>query len=142
MVATGDGSLTARGTRFQVRNEGAGAIGNLLEGSVKVTSQADRRQLKPGEQARYRAGAMGIDVRQIDPTATTSWPQGHLDFSGLPLAEALAKATRYSAGKMSMCAPTQADFPASVSLRNCSTAGDDAGLLPAPPVAEGRRETP
>src|SRR3546814_13146836 len=97
VVATGDGSVTALGTRFQVRNEGAGAIVTLLEGSVEVASQTDRRQLKPGEQARYGAGAMGIDGRPTDPTATTGWMQGRLDFRGRPPAEELAEAKRYYA---------------------------------------------
>src|SRR3546814_10289167 len=46
-----------------------------------------------------------IDVRQIDPTATTSWLQGRLDFSGLPLAEAIAEANRYSAVKLRLGDP-------------------------------------
>src|SRR3546814_7268470 len=117
VVATGDGSVTALGTRFQVRNEGAGAIVTLLEGSVEVTSQADRRQLKPGEQARYGAGAMGIDVRQIDPPATTSWLQGRLDFSGLPLAEAISEANRYSGVKLRLGDPRLADLPVGGSFR-------------------------
>src|SRR3546814_2535012 len=60
---------------------------------------------------------MGIDVRQIDPTATTSWLQGRLDFSGLPLAEAIAEANRYSAVKLRLGDPRLADLPVGGSLR-------------------------
>src|SRR3546814_10885657 len=46
VVATGDGSVTALGTRFQVRNEGAGAIVTLLEGSVEVRSEEHTSELQ------------------------------------------------------------------------------------------------
>src|SRR3546814_19605079 len=70
---------------------------------------------------------MGIDVPQIDPTATTSWMQGRLDFSGLPLAEAIAEANRYSAVKLRLGDPRLADLPVGGSFRT----GANAGIAPA-----------
>src|SRR3546814_20058884 len=70
---------------------------------------------------------MGIDVRQIDPTATTSWLQGRLDFSGLPLAEAIDEANRYSAVKLRLGDPRLADLPVGGSFRT----GDNAGIAAA-----------
>src|SRR3546814_16190661 len=60
---------------------------------------------------------MGIDVRPIDPTATTSWLQGRLDFSGLPLAEAIAEPNRYSAVTLRRGDPRLADLPVAVGFR-------------------------
>src|SRR3546814_2905377 len=70
---------------------------------------------------------MGIDVRQIDPTATTSWLQGRLDFSGLPLAEAIAEANRYSSVKLRLGDPRLADLPVGGSFRT----GDNAVIAAA-----------
>src|SRR3546814_10040974 len=70
---------------------------------------------------------MCIDGRQIDPTATTSWLQGRLDFSGLPLAEAIAEANRYSAVKLRLGDPRLADLPVGGSFRT----GDNAGIAAA-----------
>lgn len=127
VVTTGGGSVTALGTRFQVRHEGADAIVTLLEGSVEVARQAERKRLVPSEQARYGTGDAGIAVRRIDPAAATSWMQGRLDFSGLPLAEAVAEANRYSAVKLRLGDPRLASLPVGGSFR----AGDNAGIAEA-----------
>jgi len=127
VVVAGDGSVTALGTRFQVRSEPGEATVTLLEGRVEVAAQHSRRQLAPGEQARYGGNASGVRVRQVDPVAAASWTLGRLDFSGLPLAEAVAEANRYSAAKLRLGDPSLAALPVGGSFR----IGDNAAIAAA-----------
>lgn len=127
VVVAGDGSVTALGTRFQVRNETGEAMVTLLEGRVEVAAQQARRQLAPGEQARYGGDAAGVRVRQVDPVAVASWTLGRLDFSGLPLAEAVAEANRYSEVKLRLGDPGLAELPVGGSFR----IGDNAAIAAA-----------
>lgn len=127
LVTAGDGSTVALGTRFEVRNEDGVALVTLLEGRVEVTARDEQRQLAPGEQARYGAGTAGISVRRVDTAAITSWMRGRLDFSGLPLAQALSEANRYSAVKLRLGDPKLAALPVGGSFR----AGDNAAIAAA-----------
>jgi transmembrane sensor len=126
-VIAGDGSVTDLGTQFQVRNENGTATVTLLQGAVEVAAEDERKQLVPGEQARYGASTAGIDVRQVDPAAITSWMRGRLDFSGLPLAQAVVEANRYSAVKLRLGDPELAGLPVGGSFR----AGDNAAIAAA-----------
>ena len=126
-VIAGDGSVTDLGTQFQVRNENGTATVTLLHGLVEVVAEDERKQLVPGEQARYGAGTAGINVHWVDPAAITSWMRGRLDFSGLPLAQAVAEANRYSAIKLRLGDPGLASLPVGGSFR----AGDNAAIAAA-----------
>lgn len=126
-VIAGDGSVTDLGTRFQVRDEDGEAAVTLLQGRVEVVAQDERRQLSPGEQARYGGAAAGISVHRVDTAAITSWMRGRLDFSGLPLAQAVAEANRYSAIKLRLGDPRLARLPVGGSFR----AGDNEAIAAA-----------
>lgn len=124
VVVAGDGSVTALGTQFQVRNEMGMAVVTLLEGRVEVAMPAARKELSPGQQARYGVDVAGISVRQVDPAALTGWTQGRLDFNGLPLEEAVAEANRYSAVKIRLGDPALAGLLVGGSFQ----AGDNAAI--------------
>jgi transmembrane sensor len=128
-VIAGDGSITDLGTRFQVRDDDGVAAVTLLRGRVEVVAQDERRQLSPGEQACYGTGAgtAGISVRRVDTDAITSWTRGRLDFSGLPLAQAVAEANRYSTVKLRLGDPSLESLPVGGSFR----AGDNAAIAAA-----------
>jgi transmembrane sensor len=126
-VIAGDGSVTDLGTQFQVRNENGTATVTLLQGAVEVAAEDERKQLVPGEQARYGASTDGINVHRVDPATITSWMRGRLDFSGLPLAQAVAEANRYSAVKLRLGDPELASLPVGGSFR----AGDNAAIAAA-----------
>jgi transmembrane sensor len=111
VVTAGDGSVTDLGTRFAIRDDSGTAIVTLLQGRVEIAARDERRQLTPGEQARYGARVAGISVRKVDPTAVTAWLRGRLDFNGMPLAQAIADANRYSAVKLRLGNPKLADMP-------------------------------
>lgn len=127
VVTAGDGSIVDLGTQFEVRKENGAAIVTLLEGRVEVAARDERKQLVPGEQARYGARIAGISVHKVDPTAVTAWLRGRLDFNGMPLAEAIADANRYSAVKLRLGDPKLADMPVGGSFR----AGDNAAIAAA-----------
>lgn len=127
VVTAGDGSVTDLGTRFDVRDDSGTAIVTLLQGRVEVTAQDERKQLTPGEQARYGVRVTGISVRKVDPTAVTAWLHGRLDFNGMPLGQAIADANRYSAIKLRLGDPKLADMPVGGSFR----AGDNAAIAAA-----------
>ncbi len=127
VVIAGDGSVTALGTRFAIRDDSATAIVTLLQGRVEIVTRDERRQLTPGEQARYGGRTTGISVRKVDPAAATAWLRGRLDFNGMPLAQAIADANRYSAVKLRLGDPKLADMPVGGSFR----AGDNAAIAAA-----------
>jgi transmembrane sensor len=127
VVTAGDGSVTDLGTRFAIRGDSGTAIVTLLQGRVEIAARDVRKQLTPGEQARYGARIPGISVRRVDPTAVTAWLRGRLDFNGMPLAQAIADANRYSAVKLRLGDPKLADMPVGGSFR----AGDNAAIAAA-----------
>lgn len=127
VVSAGGGTVTALGTQFQVREESRTAAVTLLQGSVEVALAAERKLLVPGDQATYGSAGPGIRVRQVDPAAVSGWTQGRLDFSGLPLAEAVAEANRYSTVKLRLGDPALADLPVGGSFR----IGDNAAIASA-----------
>jgi transmembrane sensor len=127
VVTAGDGRVTDLGTRFAIRDDGGMAIVTLLQGRVEIAARDERRELTPGEQARYGGPIAGISVRKVDPAAVTAWLRGRLDFNGMPLAQAIADANRYSAVKLRLGDPKLADMPVGGSFR----AGDNAAIAAA-----------
>jgi len=127
VVTAGDGSVTDLGTRFAVRDNNGTATVTLLQGRVEIASGDARKQLAPGEQACYGARIAGISVRKVDPAAVTAWMRGRLDFNGMPLAQAIADANRYSTVKLRLGDPSLADMPVGGSFR----AGDNAAIATA-----------
>ncbi len=99
VVHTGLGTVTALGTRFQVRRDADDAVVTLLRGSVAITQGQNRRTLVPNEQARL-SDKGGITVRTIDPAQVSGWLDGWLHFSNTTLADVVAEANRYSARKL------------------------------------------
>jgi transmembrane sensor len=140
VVITAEGSITDLGTKFQVRNEDGVDTVTLLQGRVEVAARDEQKHLVPGEQARYGASIPGIRVRQVDPATMTSWMRGRLDFSGLPLAQAVAEANRYSAVKLRLGDPRLADLPVGGSFRTGDNASIAAALSAVFPVRVARSD--
>ncbi|MCD9026700.1 FecR domain-containing protein [Luteimonas sp. BDR2-5] len=104
VVKVGEGSVTALGTRFQVRREADATLVTLLEGSVEVAFGQQRHLLRPDEQARLSA-ADGLVVARIDPDAVSGWLDGWLRFRATPLEQVIAEANRYSPRKLRLGSP-------------------------------------
>jgi transmembrane sensor len=122
VVELGEGTVTALGTRFQVRRDAQASVVTLLEGKVEVASGEARRVLRPNEQARL--SATGIAVQTIDAGQVDGWVEGWLTFSDAPLGRVVADANRYSLRKLRLAAPGLAELRLSGRFR----AGDSAAI--------------
>lgn len=121
VVHTGMGTVTALGTRFQVRRDADDAVVTLLRGSVAITRGQDRRTLVPNEQARLSA-TDGIAVRTIDPAQVSGWLDGWLHFRNATLGEVVAEANRYSTRKLRLADPKLAALRIQGNFRTGDTA--------------------
>ena len=103
VVTAGATSVTALGTRFDVRREGRGASVTLVRGAVEVRErpqggQARVWRLAPGQHVATQATAPA--PRRVDVDAATSWTTGRLIFHAVPLREAVAEFNRYERQKI------------------------------------------
>lgn len=126
VVSIGEDTVTALGTRFQVRREPDSTIVTLLEGSVEVAHGDERHVLKPNERA-ILSTRMGIAIAPIDPDAATGWLEGWLRFRAAPLAEVIVEANRYSEQRLRLGDPRLADVQLSGNFR----AGDNGSIADA-----------
>lgn len=126
VVSIGEDTVTALGTRFQVRRDPDGTIVTLLKGSVEVARGDERYVLKPGERAILSAKT-GIAIASIDPASAMAWLDGWLRFRGAPLAEVIAEANRYSGRKLRLGDPRLA----SVQLSGNFHASDNVSIADA-----------
>lgn len=126
VVRAGEDTVTALGTRFQVRREADSTIVTLLEGSVKVAHGDEQYVLRPNERAALSART-GVTIASIDPEFATGWLDGWLRFRGAPLAKVIAEANRYSRQKLRLGDPRLAG----VKLSGNFHAGDNASIAEA-----------
>lgn len=126
VVRAGEGTVTALGTRFQVRSDAGAVTITLLEGSVEVARGSERRILRPNERAHLAAGT-GIAVQPVDPERASGWLDGWLRFRNAPLEEVVAEANRYSVRKLRLSDPELAGIVLSGNFH----AGDSASIASA-----------
>lgn len=103
VVTAGETSVTALGTRFDVRRDGGGATVTLVRGAVEVRQTASGKssqvwRLAPGQRVATRAAAAA--PRPVDVESATSWTSGRLIFRATPLREAVAEFNRYERHKI------------------------------------------
>lgn len=134
VVQAGGGSVTALGTRFQVRRHDGLSIVTLLEGSVEVRDgEGHTVVLKPEEQARFDDSGGAISVRRVDPEAATGWTRGWLIFHQETLGYAVGEVNLYSQRQLRLDDPTLAELPISGNFRigdSSAIAQALAALLP------------
>lgn len=126
VVSVGEDTVTALGTRFQMRSELDSTIVTLLQGSVEIAHGAERYRLHPDEQA-VISSRTGVSIAPIDPESADAWLDGWLRFRGTPLAEVIAEANRYSPRKLRLGDPRLANVQLSGTFR----AGDSASIADA-----------
>jgi transmembrane sensor len=107
VVSVGEDTVTALGTRFQVRRDTDVTVVTLLKGRVEVAQGQRQRILQPNQQARLSANA-GIVVQAIDPAQVDGWLDGWLRFRNAPLGQVVAEANRYSSRKLRLGDPALA----------------------------------
>jgi transmembrane sensor len=97
VVTAGDTTVTAIGTRFDVRKLGQGARVTLIEGRVDVGTSGTSKpawSLTPGQQV--VTARRSPQVQSVDAARETSWTTGRLIFAATPIREAVAEVSRYS----------------------------------------------
>lgn len=126
VVHIGQDSVTALGTRFQVRRDLSSTVVTLLEGEVEVAQGPEKYVLRPNERA-VLSERTGISIAAVDPEFATGWLDGWLRFRGVPLAEVIAEANRYSDQKLRLGDPRLADIELSGNFH----AGDNSSIADA-----------
>lgn len=126
VIAAGDGTVTARGTLFDVaidpRNSvrvvllrGAVDVANLTR-SEAVSPAPAIRKLTPGNAVEY--GPAGSAIEPIAfAKAQPSWPEGLVDFDQAPLSDIIEQANRYSSLHISLGDPALATLKISGRFR-------------------------
>jgi transmembrane sensor len=98
LVETGDGSVRALGTRFVVRNDGAGTTLTMLESRTLVRTATRSATISAGQRVRIHADALGpiesVDGRGIDD----AWKFHQLVAQGSSLPEVLDELNRHRPG--------------------------------------------
>lgn len=126
VVRAGEGSVTALGTRFQVRRDGQKSLVTLLEGSISVKTPRGRQVMMPNESAVLsKSGA--ITVSLVDPAGALAWMEGRLSFRNTPLSEVVVQANRYSETKLLITDSVLADIRLSGNFK----AGDSDSIASA-----------
>lgn len=132
VVHVGDDTVTALGTRFQVRREAEAVAVTLLKGSVDVMQGQTHRVLQPNERADFSSRTR-MSVRMIDPIQAEGWLDGWLRFRNASLSEVVAEANRYTPRKLQLGDAALATLRVSGNFRtgdNASIASGVALILP------------
>ncbi|MCD9026774.1 FecR domain-containing protein [Luteimonas sp. BDR2-5] len=114
VVKVAGSTVTALGTRFQVRREAGIATVTLLDGRVEVAHGGQLRELRPNEQAQLSVA--GMVVQPVDLDQASGWVEGWLHFRNAPLREVVDEANRYATRKLRLGAPELADLEVSASF--------------------------
>jgi len=119
-------TVTALGTVFDVRLDGANARVVLVQGKVRVEAPGGSDQiLQPDQSA--RTSGQGARTQPIDAAVATSWAEGRLTFSNTPLQVAVTEVNRYLTAKIEIDAPSAAETP----ISGVFQAGDRAAFVSA-----------
>lgn len=118
VVHVGKGSVTALGTRFQVRVEGGDGIVTLLRGRIRVAASAQPKVkiLDPGERIVIgSSGRLGSlhEVSSSGLANTRGWTDGNLVVDEWSLQAVVAEMNRYSDTRLRLGDPTLRSVPVS-----------------------------
>lgn len=112
VVAAGEARVTAVGTVFDVRRDGATVRVTLVTGAVDVAAGGERRAVRrmaAGEQARVSAGELATAAADVE--AETSWTEGRIVFRDTPLRQAVSEVNRYLTAKIELDAASLETVP-------------------------------
>ena len=126
IVHSGETAVTAVGTVFDVRRNGAAVKVVLVSGAVDVAFEAaPAKRMSAGQQAVLSRGR--AEIAPVDVEAATSWTDGRLLFRDRPLGEAVSEVNRYLDKPVSLGSPELARVPINGMFR----VGDRAAFVEA-----------
>ncbi|MGC4252904.1 MAG: FecR family protein [Sphingobium sp.] len=111
-VIAGNGSSTALGTRFIVRQVGDGARVTVTEHSVRVALARQSAVLREGEAIDYDADSLG-GSRPVSVADADAWTRGRMRVVNRPLGEVVAELGRYHRGYIRVIGDDLAKRPVS-----------------------------
>lgn len=90
------GDVTVKGTRFNVQAyaQDPGAKVTLAEGAVEVANTAEKRLLRPNQEASLQQGA-AITVRAVNAEQALAWVDGYFLFDNMSLRQMLQPIARW-----------------------------------------------
>lgn len=106
-VVDADGArIRALGTKFDVHRDAGGVAVTLVQGRVEVRqgNAAAATALSPGQALTVTSKGVSAP-RPLDVADATDWTTGRLNFSGVPLSDAIAEMNRYTNRKIVLSAP-------------------------------------
>lgn len=106
VVEAGGVRVRALGTKFDVLRGPNSVAVTLVQGRVEVRdkSQARATTLMPGQGVAVSAKGV-TPPRTLDTADATDWTTGQLNFSGVPLRDAIAEMNRYTGRKIVLTTP-------------------------------------
>ena len=130
IVMAGTRSVIARGTVFDVRLEGNDLEVMLLEGKVDIEGAGtvvggpSPIRLTPGERAIIDGTGNNARIAAA-PRPAASWPEGMISADGMPLADVVREANRYSGAHVVLAEPQLGDLRVSGAFKpgNAQTLG-------------------
>lgn len=133
VVQAGEAAVTALGTVFDVRRDGADVRVVLLSGVVEVEGGdvGTPTRMLAGQETRVTP--RGALSRTVDVAAAASWTEGRLTFVDAPLGEAVAEVNRYLSRPVTL----GADVDAGVAVNGVFRAGDREAFVAAASGALG-----
>jgi len=96
-VAVNGVTIDVLGTRFNINaydNEEAVKT-TLIDGAVRVSAQANRQILKPGQQAQLSKGGLITITDDIDLKQVMAWKNGYFDFKNADLPNVMRQIERW-----------------------------------------------
>jgi hypothetical protein len=97
IVTTGGMDIRVLGTHFNVNAypDEAAAATTLLEGSIKVSRNADALVLLPGQQSLARKNGSLALIRNADVAAAVAWKNGYFTFDDTDIKSVMKQLTRW-----------------------------------------------
>jgi len=99
IVSTTHGAITALGTQFSVLDQGGSISVSVFEGAVKIVPAANTAStvtVVAGESIRFDSSSHS--AKGVADITQAAWTNGFIVADGMPLAEFLARLSRYSTG--------------------------------------------
>lgn len=97
-VDAAGGTITARGTAFDVATDKTRTEVTVTEHSIEVAAEGSTVVVESGRQTAYGPDLPALSPYEVDAESVTSWRRGKLIFKDKPLGDVVAALSRYHRG--------------------------------------------